>query len=81
MKNKYLNETERKQRLINIYNGFTFEHTADLSGEVIIHPPNEYTEEMLSIAITQFIGMFMVTTFEKLNGFSGFGNINYKIMK
>lgn len=77
----YLSEVERKQRVIDTYNGFTFEHTVDLSGEVLIRPPNEYNDEMLCVAITQFIGMFMVTTFEKLNGFSGFGSVKYKIIK
>jgi hypothetical protein len=77
----YLSEVERKQRSIDIHNGFTFEHTVDLSGEVLIYPPNEYNDEMLCVAITQFIGMFMVTTFEKLNGFSGFNSVKYKIIK
>jgi hypothetical protein len=78
---KYLSEVERKQRSMDIHNGFTFEYTVDLSDEVIIHPSGDYTEEMLCVAITQFIGMFMVTTFERLNGFSGFGSVNYKIVK
>lgn len=77
----YLNEVEKKQRAIDIHNGFTFEYTVDLSGEVLIYPPNEYSDEELCVGITKFIGVFMVTTFEKLNDFSGFGNIKYKIVK
>lgn len=77
----YLNEVEKKQRAIDIHNGFTFEYTVDLSGEVLIYPPNEYNDEELCVGITKFIGVFMVTTFEKLNDFSGFGNIKYKIVK
>ena len=79
--NQFLSEVERKQRTMDVFNGFTFEYTVDLSGEVLIHPSGDYTEEMLCEAITQFIGMFMVTTFEKLNGFSGFGSVKYKIVK
>lgn len=76
---KYLTEVERKQRSMDIHNGFTFEYTTDLSGEVLIHPPDDYTKEMLCVAISQFISMFMVTTFDKLKEFSGFDNINFKI--
>lgn len=50
---KFLTETERKQRTISIYGGFTFEHCVDLSGEVIIHPPKEYNDITLTKAITQ----------------------------
>jgi hypothetical protein len=77
----YLSEVERKQRLMDIHNGFTFEHTTDLSGEILIHPPQEYTEEELCVAVSQFISMFMLSTFNKLNGFDGFENINFKIVK
>lgn len=77
----FLNETERKQRVFNIYNDFTFEYTVDLSDVVIIHPPKGYTDIELSEAITLFIGMFCVTTLHKLNGFSGFDVIKYVINK
>ena len=77
----YLTEVERKQRSIDIHNDFTFEYTVDLSGEVLIHTPCEYTEEMLCVAVTEFMGIFMATTFNKLDGFIGFGNINFKIVK
>lgn len=76
----YLSEVERKQRSMDIQNGFTFEYTVDLSGEVLIHPPYEYTQEDLCLAVTQFIGVFVTTTLNKLNGFSGFGNVNFKIV-
>ena len=76
---KYLSEVERKQRSIDIHNGFTFEYTVDLSGDVLVYPPHDYTNEILCVAISQFIGMFMLTTYNKLNGFSGFDNINFKI--
>jgi len=75
----YLTDVERKQRVIDDFNGFTFEYTRDLSGEVLIHPPTEYTNEMLCVAVTQLIGMFMLTTHNKLNGFSGFDSIKFKI--
>jgi hypothetical protein len=76
---KYLTEVERKQRVLDEFNGFTFEYTTDLSNEVLIYPPTEYTNEMLCVAISQLIGMFMSTTHDKLNGFSGFDNIKFKI--
>lgn len=77
----YLTEVERKQRVMDIQNGFTFEYTVDLSGDILIYPPDEYTEEMLCVAVSQFTWMFMVTTFNKLNEFNGFDNINFKIVK
>jgi|688.fasta_scaffold2446639_2 hypothetical protein len=76
---KYLTEVERKQRVLDDFNGFTFEYTTDLSSEVLIHPPSEYTNEALCVAVSQLIGMFMSTTYNKLNGFSGFDNIKFKI--
>lgn len=75
----YLSEVERKQRLIDDFGGFTFEYTRDLSGEVLVHTPTEYTNEMLCVAVSQLIGMFMLTTHNKLNGFSGFDSIKFKI--
>jgi hypothetical protein len=75
----YLTEVERKQRVMDDFDGFTFEYTRDLSGDVLIHTPKEYTNEMLCVAVSQLIGMFMLTTHNKLNGFSGFGNVNFKI--
>jgi hypothetical protein len=77
----YLSEVERKQRAMGIHNNFTFEYTIDLSGEVLIHPPHEYTEEMVCVAVAEFIGIFTATTFNKLNGFIGFDKINFKIIK
>ena len=76
---KYLTEVERKQRVLDEFNGFTFEYTTDLSGEVLIYPPTEYTNEMLCVAVSQLIGMFMLTTHNKLNGFLGFDSIKFKI--
>jgi len=78
---KYLTEVERKQRSMDIFNGFTFEYTVDLSDEIYIHPPINHTEEELCSAITQFVGMFMVTTYGKLNGFNGLDNVKFKIIK
>ena len=78
---KHLTELERKQRAIDIFNGFTFEYTVDLSNEIYVHPPLNYNDEELCLAISEFIGNFVVTTFEKLNGFVGFGNIKFKIIK
>ena len=75
----YLTEVEKKQRVMDDFDGFTFEYTRDLSGEVLIHPPKDYTNEMLCVAVSQLIGMFMLTTHNKLNGFSGFENVNFKI--
>jgi hypothetical protein len=76
----YLTEVERKQRRMDIFNDVTFEYTRDLSGEVLVHLPMEYNEESLSKAITMFIGMFMIETYEKLNGFSGFDSVKYNFI-
>ena len=76
---KFMSDVERKQRVFDIYNGFTFEYSVDLSGITIIHPPKEYTEIDLSLAITEFIGMFCITTLDILNNFSGFKGIKYVI--
>jgi hypothetical protein len=76
----YLSEVERKQRSIDIQNGFTFEHTIDLSGDVLIHPPYEYTQEELCVAVSQFIGIFATTTLNRLDSFSGFESVNFKIV-
>jgi len=76
---KYLTEVERKQRIIDIYNGFTFESTVDLSGTVIIHPPIEYNNNELSLAVSQFIGSFAISTLPRLKSFNGFHIVKYDI--
>ena len=75
----YLTEVERKQRIIGDFDGFTFEYTRDLSGDILVYPPKDYTNEMLCVAVSQLIGVFMLTTYNKLNGFSGLNSINFKI--
>jgi hypothetical protein len=77
----YLSEVERKQKLMDVFNGFTFEYTRDLSGDILIHAPNKYTEEDLSLAVAQLTSIFMITTYSKLNEFGGFGDINFKMVK
>lgn len=78
---KYMNETERKQVVMDSFNDFTFQYVTDLSGDILVYPPNDYSEESLSLAIAQLISAFMTQTYPRLNGFSGFGNINFKIIK
>ena len=76
-----LSEVEKKQRTIGIYNDFTFEYTVDLSGDILVYPPFEYSESELCSSISQLICMFMITTFPKLDSFIGIHNINFKIIK
>ena len=76
---RYLTQVERKQRMVDDFNGFTFEYTRDLSGDILVHTPEEYTESMLCASVSNLISMFMLTTHNKLDVFSGFNNINFKI--
>lgn len=76
----YLSEVERKQRLIDVFNGFTFEYTRDFSDEILVHTPNDYSDSELLSAVSQLIWFFMLNTHTKLRDFSGFDNINFKII-
>lgn len=83
----YLTENERKQKISHMASWFTFESVADLSGGVNIYNPfskedsvKDSWNELLAKDTAIFIMWWARTFYGNLNGFPGFGAIEWKII-
>lgn len=86
MSNKFLTEEEENEDYIHSSLNFTFKGKYKLTiGEVVVTPKYYFDtndkrfQECLIKETAEFMGMWAIQYHKRMNGFSGFDCINYKL--